>query len=155
MMIRAKDANNYPLIVVLFGVVFSGLGALVLFLVKELSIPFIIGVLFVACGILFFVVGVVRLILLIRYKCLYKNPKSFETTAKFVKSKSTSYLKVYGGDTNFFEKVYYTYIDEKGIDRKGKSFFSYDSDQIEYLMDKKEFKIKCIGKRSVITDPMI
>ena len=51
-----------------------------------------------------------------------------------------------------FKKIIYKYIDQNGVEHIAKSAISYTPNQVEYLKDLNEFKIKCDRKVSIITE---
>ena len=96
------------------------------------------------------------------YRSLLKDETAFITTARFVDSKFSSIQrKTFIGIKNsytigftVFRRIVYSYIDENGVQRTGKSQITYVKNQVEYLRDKGEFAIKCKGDKSVIVEPV-
>ena len=158
------DANNNPALIIALGLLFAigGIGCLAL-LTKGYSVVLLsVGVILTPIGILLFVFGILRAKKLKEYKNLLNDPNAHATDAKFIKAKMSSYTTKSVGvnginvptSVNVYNKIYYSYTDENGVAQTVKSTLSYTRNQVEYLQNKGEFKIKCKGNVSAIIEEL-
>lgn len=159
------DSNNNPLLMFIFGAIFTlaGLIILPLSIIKsmEVWVTIIAGVLLVA-GIIILVAAVLRTIVIKAYNQVLNDQNAFITQAEFVSAKFSNYTSTTVGvgnveiptKLNVYKKIIYTYTDEHGEQRTVKSILSYTPNQVEYLQNKGTFKIKCQGNISAIIEEL-
>ena len=155
------DANNNPKLIIAIAVVFilgGAVGSVALLKNPEWWLALTIT-LFIL-GIIFLVFGIKRSKLLKSLEVLKADPLAFETTAKFVNAKLSSYASKSSSvngvplsfNANVYKKIIYTYHDKNGVEHTAKSHLSYTQNQVDYLKDKRTYKIKCDGALSIIVE---
>ena len=95
-----------------------------------------------------------------KYKALIQDPHAYTTNAQFIKATVSGYTRRSVGvgnvdittSMNVYKKVHYSYVDEAGVTQTVKSVWSFTPNQVEYLKDKRFFKIKCKGNFSAIVE---
>ena len=162
---RNKDTNNNPFLVFMIGILFAGIGGVVIWLniAKKMMIPvLLIGGLMAFCGTVFIIFAIKRSFEIGAYKRVLKDVHAHVTEAKFLSAKTTGATSTrVGGNMarhtvskSVFKTVYYSYFDENGHFHEVKSALSYVPKQVNYLQQKGTFKIKCRGKVSVIIEEL-
>lgn len=158
------DINNNPIMLIFLSLIFlaTGIVCLVMLTTDFNGILLLIGCLFTPVGLVLLVNGFYRAVKLSQYKKLLNDPNAYETQAKFITSKVSSYksqtVSTSGAtlptSVSIYKKIIYSYTDENGDEQTVKSLLSYTINQIEYLQGKEVFKVKCKGKLSAITEQL-
>lgn len=160
------DANNDPVSMIVLGAIFVGITGYTYFSgqYNDSTATKIGVVVFGVVGICMVVYGIYRAIVLSLLKKLQNDENAYTTVAKFTGTKvvSSTTNRTNAGFGNqqlttafnarIYQKVLYTYSDENGVERKGKSLLSYYPNQVKYLEEKRTFNIKCKGNLSLITE---
>ena len=149
---KKKVSNNLNILLVCFGVLFVSSGLIsavrlirypekgvldVIFEAKGCVFPLLLGVSFLT-------VGIKNMRYIKAYNDFLSDPSAYVTKATYIDAVATK--------EGVWYTVIYSYIDESGIERHGKSMDSFNKEQVEYLKEKGKFSIQCKGKMSVITE---
>ncbi len=159
------DSNNNPAFILVISVILllGGSFSLVITFVKEFNLlVLMVGCVLAVCGACLVVFGIVRIFQISAYKKVMDNVHAHVTNARFESANFSSYsASSYGryrrrklAHLSVYSKIKYSYFDENGVFRKVNSTLSYSHNQVEYLQQKGNFKIKCNGKTSVIIEPI-
>lgn len=163
---KNNDMNNKPVGILAIAILFIAVGVLagVCYFNGTLTETWaiLVAVLLLVVGIIFVVFGTYRAIVLSKVKKLLNDTSAYETSAKFIKSKTSGFSSASVGacgvnvpiSANVYKKVIYEYIGELGVPHVVKSVYSYFPAQVKKLESMGSFKIKCKGKTSVITEKL-
>ena len=149
---KKKVSNNLNILLVCFGVLFTSSGLIsalqlikypektmldVIFETKDCVLPLLLGV-------SFFAVGIKNMMHIKSYNNFLADSSAYVTKATYIDAVETK--------EGVWYTIIYSYFDECGIERQGKSMDSFHKEQAEYLKEKGKFSIQCKGKMSVIIE---
>ncbi len=147
-----------PFLPFISGLFVLAMVAIVYFVSGQSKYSLVFVCLFGCLGVYLLISSVICVFQLKSYNKLLKDDGAFVTDATFLSSRYYGMSKAssaFSPENNYcveFERIKYSYKDGNGVVHFVKSFNFFTPSQVEYLKNKKEFKIKCRGSKNAIIE---